>query len=392
MLLGHFERVVAVVVVLTTSPCSGDEPSKIAQAIQPLVDRHELAGAVMLVASKDAILDNENVGLADINARLPMRPDTMFWIASMSKPIAATALMMLADENKVHLDDPVEHYLPGFRPRIMQADSTETHVNLVLPQHIITVRELLTHQSGLVGRSSLETKLDRFPLGLRVQSYVLEPLMYEPGTRTEYSNADINTAARIVEVISGMPFEEYLQRRLFDPLRMTDTTFWPTTAQLKRLAKSYKPRGTQGLEETAIDQLSYPLDDRSHRRPIPAGGLFSTAQDLARFCQMYLNGGILEGRRYLSEKAIVEMTRDAGRPAIANYEGYGLGWGTREHGVFGHSSASTSAMTIDPLHGLIMIWMVQDLGGAAGFDGQLAFESAALNVYRTLSTEPNSRP
>ncbi len=364
-------------------------------ALQPYVNRHELAGAVTLIASKDKVLDLETVGYADIEARKAMQADCLFWIASMSKPIASVALMMLVEEGKVRLDDSVQTYLPQFAPKIMGAASGGIHVLLEPPRNPITVRGLLSHTAGIAFRSSLETPtLDAFPLAMRVESYSLEPLLFEPGSDWSYSNAGINTVARIIEVASGMTYEEFLQKRLFDPLGMRDTTFWPTEAQLQRLAKSYKPNGAgDDLEETPITQLRYPLNDRKGRYALPAGGLFSTALDLSKFCQMLLSGGEYNGRRYLESKSIQEMTRnqvaEASRKGVSRSggaDGYGLGWETAGSGKFGHGGAYATSMHIDPRRGLITIWLVQHADfpgdGAKSLD---TFESFASKHFGSVS-------
>jgi CubicO group peptidase (beta-lactamase class C family) len=199
--------------------------AQLVDVLQPFVDRHELAGAVTLVASKDRVLSLEAVSYADIAARKPMQTDAVFWIASMSKPIAATALMMLVDEGKVRLDDPVENYLPQFKPLIIAATADGAQVRLQSPRHFITVRNLLNHTSGIPFSSAVEAPtLDLLPLAARVRSYAMQRLMFEPGRDYSYSNAGINTAARIVEVVSGMPYDEYLQQRLFGPLGMLSIT------------------------------------------------------------------------------------------------------------------------------------------------------------------------
>ena len=178
------------------------EPLDIASVLQPYVERHELAGVVTLVVSRDRILSLAAVGYSDIAARKPMLIDALFWVASMSKPITATALMMLVDEGKVRLDDPVDRYLPDFTPRIMSVSDNDLHVRLEKPKSAITVRSLLSHTSGIPFRSSLETPtLDLLPLSVRVQSYALEPLQFEPQREFSYSNAGINTA-----------FDEYVDR------------------------------------------------------------------------------------------------------------------------------------------------------------------------------------
>lgn len=352
-------------------------PSKpIVAALQPFVDSHSLAGAVTLVADKDKVLSLAAVGFADIAGNKPMRPDALFWIASQSKPITAAALMMLVDEGKVRLDDPVHKYLPEFKDQWLAAEQDKEHMLLKRPRHPVTVREILSHTSGLPFKSALEQPtLDLLPLRVAVGSYALTPLQSEPGSKYQYANAGINTAGRIIEVVGGRSYEDFLDRRLFGPLGMKDTTFWPTEEQLTRLAKSYKPNAAKnGLEETTITQLHYPLTDRK-RQPMPAGGLFSTAADVGRFCQMVLNGGAWQGKRYLSEAAVKEMTSKQTGDAVK--DNYGLGWSTGG-GTFGHGGAYATNMTIDPKRGLIFVWMVQHAGfPGEGGKSQAAFRKAA---------------
>ena len=377
------------------------DPSRIASALQPYVDKHELAGAVTLVVSRDKILSLESIGYADIAAKKKMQTDAIFWIASMSKPIAASALMMLVDEGKVGLDDPVQKYLPQFSPRIMAVSGDHTAVQMQKPQHTITLRLLLTHTSGMPFSSAIEKPtLDAFPLAVGVQSYSLEALRYEPGSDYQYSNAGINTIGRIIEVVSSMSYEKFLQTRLFEPLGMKDTTFWPSDAQLTRLAKSYKPDETaRSLEETVITQLHYPLNDRKRRFPMPAGGLFSTASDLAKFCQMVLSKGSYQGKRYLSAAAVEEMTRNQvdltnmpNREVLTNLnQGYGLGWRTYSSGVFGHTGAYATDLRIDPKSGIAMVWLVQHAGFLGeGKKGREAFEAAVAEGFAP-EADPDTR-
>jgi CubicO group peptidase (beta-lactamase class C family) len=339
----------------TTTPSS----KSITAALQPFVDKHSLAGAVTLVATKDKVLSLDTVGFADIAAKQPMRPNTLFWIASQSKPITATALMILIDEGKVRVDDPVEKYLPEFKDHWLIVEKDKEHMLLRKPKHPITIRNLLTHTSGMPFASALETPtLDMLSLRDAVRSYAITPLQFEPDSKWQYSNASINTAGRIIEVVSGMPYEEFLDKRLFDPLGMKDTTFWPSDEQLTRLAKSYRPnKDKTGLEEMKIGQLKYPLNDRK-RQPMPAGGLFSTAGDVGRFCQMILNGGVYNGKRYLSEDAVKQM---AGKQTGDIKPSWGLGWST-DGSNFGHGGAHATNMNIDSQRGLITVWMVQHAG------------------------------
>ncbi|WP_422928158.1 serine hydrolase domain-containing protein [Singulisphaera sp. PoT] len=371
----------AAFVVLNLAAAHAAEP-RVAEALQPFVDRHALAGAVALVAAPDKVLSVEVVGFSDVAKKTPMKADALFWIASMSKPMTSTGLMMLVDEGKVHLDDPVAKYLPEFHGQMLVAEKTEDRLVLKKPGHPITVREILSHTSGLVARSPLERELDSIPLRDASISYGLSPLHFEPGSKYEYCNPGINTAGRIIEVVGGKPYEEFMQERLFGPLAMKDTTFWPNEEQLSRLAKSYKPNAEHnGLDEVPITQLSYPLTNRK-RHPYPAGGLFSTAADVATFCRMIANGGTLDGHRYVSESAVRQMTSTQTGSLINHGHGeggYGLGWSTSRKskgdsgpvivGTCGHGGAYATSMSIEPDSHIVTVLMLQHAGFPPGVDG-----------------------
>jgi CubicO group peptidase (beta-lactamase class C family) len=374
------------VVVLTVIPIIAafeEAPSlaseNIGGVVRPFVDRQEIAGAVMLVADKNKTLLVETVGWADIAAKKPMRADSMFWIASQTKAMTAAALMMLVDEGKVKVDDPVEKYLPEFKGQMVVVRKDADHVLLRKPKHPITLKNVLSHTSGLPFKSALEEPtLDGLPLAARVRSYAMTPLDFEPDSKYAYSNAGINTAGRVVEVVSGMPFETFLEKRLLQPLGMKDSTFWPSREQVLRIAKVYKPGpDKKGLVETPIDQLYYPLTDRVKRFPMPGGGLFSTAHDVACFYQMLLNGGRLDGRRVLSEDAVKQMTIRQTPPELNDTYGFGLVvW----KDFFGHGGAYLTNSTADTKSGLIFVWLVQH----DGFPGdcqkaQDAFRKAAID-------------
>ena len=364
----------------SVAPAQEIAPNEIAAALAPFVKEHTLAGAVVLVADRDKVLSTEAVGFADVAGAVPMRTDAIFWIASQSKPITSVALMILVDQGKVRLDDPVEEYLPEFGGLWLAAERDKDHVLLKRPARKVTVRDILSHTSGLPFSSAMERPtLDGLHLRDAARSYAMTPLDSEPGTRYQYSNAGINTAGRIIEVVSKIPYEDFLQKQVFDPLGMTDTTFWPSKDQLARLAKAYKPGpDRKGLEATTLTQLSYPLD-RRERQPMPAGGLFSTAVDVAKFCRMMLNDGMLDGQRILSEAAVKEMTRRQTASSIK--ESYGLGWSVNGSS-FGHGGALSTNMTVDREHGLILVFLVQHAGFPGdGGKSQGAFNHAALEKY-----------
>lgn len=340
-----------------------------------------MAGAVTLVANRDKVLGTSVVGYADVAVQKRMQEDSIFWIASMSKAMTAAALMVLVDEGKVNIEDPVEKYLPEFKGQMVVAEKAADHMLLKKPVHPITVKNVLSHTSGLPFKSALEQPtLDLFPLAMRVRSYSMLPLEFEPDSKYQYSNAGINTAGRIIEVVSGMSYEDFLQKRLFDPLGMKDTTFWPTPAQIARIAKSYKhDKDKPDLVETTVGQLQYPLDDHS-RQPMPAGGLFSTAEDTAKFCQMLLRGGELNGKRVLSEAAVKTMTSRQTSTELKNSYGFGL---QISPDGFGHGGAYSTDMSVDKKNGLVMIFMVQNAGGKNDEFKKIvpAFHKAALEAF-----------
>jgi CubicO group peptidase (beta-lactamase class C family) len=304
-----------------------------------------------------------------------MTADAVFWIASQTKPITAVGLMMLVDEGKVKLDDPVAKYLPEFKEVMLEAKGKDSPQK---PTQVMTVRHLLTHTTGMPFQSPEEKPtLDVLSLRDAAASYAKTPLHSEPGTKFVYSNAGINTAGRIIEVVSGMAYEEFMDKRLFGPLGMKDTTFWPSEGQLKRLAKPYKPNAEKnGLEETTIVHLKYPLSDKK-RQVMPAGGLFSTAGDVAKFCQMMLNGGTKGNVRLLSAEAVKEMTTQQTPATMA--QNWGLGFALSDGGNFGHGGALSTNMNVDAKRGLVTVWLVQQSGGFPNDGGkaQGAFKKAA---------------
>ena len=360
-------------------PFNRNPQNPIVAALQPFVDNHSIAGAVTLVATKNKILDESTVGFANLTTHKPMQPDNVFWIASMTKPMTGTALMMLVDEGRVNVDDPVEKYLPEFKGQMVIAKQDERHIVLKHPTHPITVRNVLTHTSGLLPRTALEQPtVDLHPLRTAVLSYAMTPLQFQPDTKYQYCNAGTNTAARIIEVVSGQPYETFMADRLFRPLGMTETTFWPSASQIRRLARVYQPNAAKtGLEETTLSYFKHPLHDR-RRYPFPAGGLFSTARDVLQFGRMILNGGTWAGRRYLTAAAVREMTRRQTAPELS--DGYGYGW-LAGNGWCGHGGALATKFTIHWQQGLVTVLLVQYLGPWEESDKfRQAFEQAALQL------------
>ena len=382
----------AVVLALNSQFVRAAEPT-ITAALQPFVESHSFAGAVTLVSTKEKTLTIDAVGFADIAAKKAMTTDCLFWIASMSKPITGAAMMILVDEGKLSIEDPVEKYLPEFAGQMVNVAQSGDLVVLKKPARPITIKDVLAHTSGLPHLSRAEKQIDMLSLKEAGISYGLTPLMFEPGTKYQYSNAGINTAGRIIEVVSGMPYERFLDERIFKVLGMQDTTFWPNEEQLKRVAKSYKPNAAKNdLEETTVNQVTYPLNNLK-RGPSPAGGYFSTASDLALFCRMVMNGGVHDGKRIISEASVRAMTSTQTGDLLnqgKGEDGYGLGWSTSRKannesvipGPAGHGGAYSTNMNIDPQRGLITIWMVQHTGYPGdGGKAQGAFNKAAFDKF-----------
>ncbi len=351
----------------------------LAASVEPFVDDQVIAGAVLLVGDKDGASEIETLGYADIAAQKPMQRDTLFWIASNSKQMTAAALMLLADEGEIALGDPVSQHLPEFQGQMFVAEADDEHKLLRRPTRPLTVRDLLAHTGGVLPWFH-DGRLNAGSLRERSLACALTPLRFEPGTRWEYGNGGFEVAGRLIEVLSGLPYDAFLQARLFDPLGMADTTFWPSDEQLGRLATPHAPGpdGT-GLAAAALP-FTYPLSGLSGS-PSPGGGLFSTAGDCYRFCRMVAGGGVFEGNRLLTEGSVRAMTTTQtgdlpGPPGGAG--GYGLGWNTasRDHGgpwpegigPFHHGGAHGTSQWVDPQRDQIRVFLIAQAGWAPGAD------------------------
>lgn len=374
----HMLEVVVALALFSFLPSQGVEAGPVSGIFTPklqhFVDEHIMAGAVVLVADKEKVLDVEAVGYSDLAAKSLMQADNLFWIASMSKPITATAFMMLVDEGRVRLDDPVEKYIPEFK----NVRVAQTNGNLVAPSHPIKIREILSHTSGMGFLNAKDQQLiDSVPLAESIHHDLMEPLLFDPGTSYKYSNQGIDTAGRIIEIVSGMPYEKFMQERLFIPLGMTNTTFTLSTGQLQRLAKSYKTNNDKtGLEEVPIHYLKSPLDGLGHY-PAPGGGLFSTAHDVARFCQMLANGGTFEEKTYLSKESVHQMTIKQTGTAVKN--NYGFGFSLQEENSFGHGGAYKTSMKVD--HGQVRVFLVQQASEWSRGNPEDEFIAEAVKIY-----------
>ena len=356
----------------------------ISKVMQKFVDDREVSGVVTLVGLRDGVEHLEAVGKSDLAAGRDMQKDDLFWIASMTKPMAAICVMMLIEEGKLAVDDRVEKHLPEFKNQWLVQSKDSKQMVLGRPQRAITVRDLLTHTSGI---SDVKAPRPNCSLAELVMGYSREPLAFEPGSKWSYSNPGINTLGRLVEIASGIPFAEFIQNRLFNPLGMKDTTFWPTKEQQPRVAKSYKQnKESHQLEETTVYFTEGNLEDRS-RTPYPAGGLYSTAKDVACVYQMMLSGGTFRGQKILRPETVQLMTTTQTgdiKTGFVDGMSWGLGFQVVKEpvgvtaalakGSFGHGGAYATQSWADPVAGKIHILMIQRSGMPNG-DGSAIREA-----------------
>jgi CubicO group peptidase (beta-lactamase class C family) len=342
---------------------------------------NEVPGAVTVVATRDSVLRMDAQGWADPEHKSFMRVDSIFWIASMSKPITATAVLMLMEEGKLSLDDPISKYIPELGG-LKTADGKTQR---------ITLRHLLTHTSGMGDATDEEAKAARSLADL-VPAFASKPLAFEPGSQWKYCQSGILTLGRIVEIVSGLPFEVFLQKRIFSPLGMKDTTFYLSEAQMPRWVVPAKRVGEQLVPAEIGLLYGHPPTWRGHY-PASNSGLFSTAPDYTRFAQMLLNGGVLDGRRYLAAESVRMMSTVQTGDLVTGFtpgNGWGLGvcivrqpQGVTEMlspGTFGHGGVYGTQAWIDMKRGVELIMMVQrsNFENADDTPVRLAFQKAAL--------------
>lgn len=393
---------------------SQERLERISGIIQKDVDSGELAGAAAMIIRNGQIGYYEHFGFADREKQVPMSEETIFRIYSMSKPITSVALMMLFEEGKFFLDDPVSKYIPelgGMRVVVDSTDETGPSFNIpdedptgtavpkkadasgidtVPANRDMTIRDLLRHTAGLSYGFFGNTDVDKLyqKLGILMLDKDLKemvgkvgttPLLFQPGDRWHYS-ISVDVQGRLVEVLSGQSFDVFLQNRIFDPLDMIDTGFYAPKDKLSRLSQLYSPaKNGKGLEP-AISFISRNFVNKPTLFS-GGGGMVSTTADYARFCQMLLNGGELDGERILSRKTIELMTKDHSQDAEigmrASGSTFGLGFAIVQdqglsgsqvsEGSYSWGGAAGTTFWIDPKEDLIGIYMMQTLPPQAPF-------------------------
>lgn len=378
---------------------SPERLQRINEVIKRYIDSHQISGAVTLVARKGHIAHYEAQGLMDIETKTPIRKDALFRMASSTKPVASVAIMMLMEEGKIRLSDPVSKFIPEFKNQqvaVAKTSATGEQEFITVPaSREITVRDLLTHTSGLgsggsggkvitqlmSARKPTDTLADFIP---RLGS---APLDFQPGALWRYSGlAGIDTLSRIVEIASGLTFDQFLKQRIFDPLGMKDTFFALPEDRQPRLMTLYRRTGDK-LEKHPNQEY---LTSRNYFSG--AAGLMSTAEDYFHFAQMLANGGQLNGKRLLSPHTVALMSSNhvgdmfpgqLGRPP-----GMGFGFAVevvvdaikadsrRSNGSFGWDGAFGTHFWIDPKEKIVAVLMIQTANRGLHRD----FENAVMQA------------
>jgi CubicO group peptidase (beta-lactamase class C family) len=376
----------------TSSPeavgLSSERLQRIAAAVDQSIKDQQIAGAVTMVVRRGKVAWAKSQGMLDRETWKPMPADAMFRICSMTKPITTLAVMMLYEEGRFQLEDPISKYLPEFKnPKVLVKPAGGGSSYTIPASREITIRDLLRHTSGLTynWNQDLGKMYDDANVATGIMQYdgtiadsvkrlAGQPLLFNPGERWEYS-LGVDVLGRLVEVVSGMPLDEFLRSRIFEPLGMKDTYFYLPQEKVGRLATAYgifDGKMTRFPDKPVIDGFLTYSADYPYNGPKKlfsgGGGLVSTAQDYARFCQMVLDNGTINGKRLLSRKTVELMTHDQ-LGKIAPEQGFGLGFGIDgtkapldelgTPGEFGWGGFFYTSFTIDPKEQMIVIFMAQ---------------------------------
>jgi CubicO group peptidase (beta-lactamase class C family) len=381
---------------------STERLARITKTMQQHVDNKELAGVVMLLARKGKVAYYETLGMRDVEEGKAMEEDTLFRIYSMTKPITSAAVMMLYEEGLFQLNDPVSKFIPALGGLDVLVEDTdgdtgEVTYRLDPSEQDMTVQDLLRHTSGLHygwGSGKIDEMLKK--AGTRSEGTDLEgmvnklataPLKHQPGTRWEYS-VSTDVLGRLVEVLSGMPFDQFLEERIFVPLGMLDTAFYLSSDKLDRLAATYVADDDKKLTVRPSRRSA----DTKPSQPSGGGGLLSSTTDYFTFCQMMLNGGELNGVRLLSRKTVELMSRDhlGDIPGMGDGSGFGLGFAVSlnpalkstidSEGSYAWGGAAHTSFWIDPKEEFIGVFMVHIFNPQMSYQEQfriLSYQSIA---------------
>jgi CubicO group peptidase (beta-lactamase class C family) len=386
---------------------SSDRLQRINDVVQRYIDSSQISGAVTMVSRRGRIAHFEAHGLMDIESEAPMRKDAIFRMASMSKPVTGVAILMLMEEGKLRLTDPVSQFIPEFKnPKIaMQKPlppgapanlpaSREPELYTIPAEREITIRDLMTHTSGLESGGVGTREAARIAprkmhdhLAHYIPTLGAVPLDFQPGSQWRYSAlAGIDTLGRIVEIASGQTFDQFLKTRIFDPLGMHDTAFFPSDDRLPRVVTLY------ARKDGRLSRTETPGWLATRTLFSGGAGLWSTAEDYMQFAQMLVNGGHLDGKRLLSPRTIDLMAsnhvRDLYSGVSERLQGMGFGLtvevvldsvaaNRREsNGSFGWDGAFGTHFWVDRKEQLVGLMLIQEPVPAMTRD----FENAVMQA------------
>jgi CubicO group peptidase (beta-lactamase class C family) len=366
-------------------------------AVQKLVDEHKVAGAITMVARRGKIVHFETYGMRDIENKKPMERDTIMRFYSMTKPITSVAAMILHDEGKFRLDDPLAKHIPGFEGLKVYKKSEDGEAEHVTPNRPVTVRDVMRHTSGFTYGIFSNTPVDKMyrqkfvfgsgDLQAMVKKLGEIPLLHQPGTKWHYS-VSTDVLGYLAERLSGKKLDVFFKERIFEPLDMRDTDFYVPKEKVDRFSACYGPNSSGGLKVTfdlGADQFLKAPTFLSG-----GGGLVSTARDYIRFCQMLLNKGELNGVRILKTETVEMMTKNQLPPNVfwGGKNGFGLGFSVRLRpapsgkahvGEYGWGGAASTHFWISPMDDLAVVALSQYMP----FSGQLQDAVKPL-VYKAI--------
>jgi len=392
---------------------SSERLARIAPTMQKFIDARQAPGFLIAITRHGKLAYLKSLGWMDLECSRPVREDAIFRIYSMSKPIATTALMILYEEGKALLQDPVSKYIPQFKDLKVCTGKTQTGLQLEPLNREITVFDLATHTAGLGYGLFTDSPVEDvfreagiFRPDVLAMQYSLEetvkrltqiPLANQPGTRWRYSMA-IDVIGYLVQLIADQPFDIFLKKRLFDPLGMVDTGFYVPKEKLERFAAMYMPDENKQIK--LIDSPSNSPFARPDATHSGGGGLVSTLHDYVNFTQMMLNKGELEGARILGPKTVEKMTRNHLPSALLPFDlggfvnpgqGFGLGFGINldesvsnmagSDGIYFWGGAASTSFHIDPKEDLTVVMMTQVLFNEIPFDQVLRQLVAQAILY-----------
>ena len=384
--------------------------ARVDNLIQGAIESGAYLGAVTLISRNGKIVHSRALGNRDLAGKTPMTRDTIFRIYSMTKTVTSVALLMLMEEGKLSLDDPVSKFIPAFaKTNVFAGGSAESPQSRV-PKRPITIRHLLTHTGGFATRGEQDgvagILFNRFdphesPTLAAYTGYVAKQLLAsDPGERFSYDGVSIEPVSHLIEVVSGMSFDAFLQQRILTPLKMHDTGFRVSSAKRNRVADMVTTTADGRLALAATKDANNPGEPLNNY-PSGAGGLYSTANDYFRFCQMLLNGGSLDGIAILGRKTVDLMMMNqlaavnVPEGALGKGEGFGLGGyvvvdaaqrgRAGSPGQFGWSGAGSTYFTIDRQEKLIAILLMQHLPQGLANDPPKMSARFYNTVYQSLA-------